>query len=278
VNKTTVLLHSAGRDQFLAPGRDLVFYDRPFDVDKLSQISEVHLWAPLDGPIDRLPEVIAAMAGLKTLRVGPGNVSPSIIARLRQGDLPGSVEELFVHTGARAVVWPDVVAEHVTTLHVDGPFRFANESFPNLRRLSIYPHKSLSTVRQALALPLEELNLLNVPVDEEVFRLLEPARLRRLGLRGGRTLTSLTGISALPQLESLRLKNLSALGDVAELRALRRLEILDIQYCKRITGIEAANELPSLRDLTLLGCGDIGLEPLAEKLATLDRVNTDATT
>jgi hypothetical protein len=119
---------------------------------------------------------------------------------------------------------------------------------------------------------------LNVPTDEEIFRLVEPVGLRRLGLIGGRTLTSLTGISALPRLESLRLKNLTALGDTSELAALQRLEILNIQYCKKITGIAAVNDLPLLRRLTLVGCGNIGLKTIESKLSTLEWANTGATT
>lgn len=171
-----------------------------------------------------------------------------------------------------------MVVPNLTTLYVDGPFRFANASFPSLRNLSIYPQKSLNNVRQALTLPLEELNLLNVPIDEQIFRLAEPVGLRRLGLIGGRTLHSLTGISALPQLESLRLKNLTSLGDIAELASLHRLESLNIQYCKKITGIAAINDLPALRRLTLVGCGNIGLAAIEQKMSTLDWVNTGATT
>lgn len=278
MSKRTMLLHSAHQEQFDVPDRDLVFYDQPFDIDQLSRVTDVHLWAPHGAPIDSLPEIVAAMTGLMTLSIGPGHVSPSIVTQLRQGDLPESLEELFVHTGERAVVWPDVVVPNLTTLYVDGPFRFANENFPNLRNLSIYPQKSFNNVRQVLTLPLEELNLLKVAIDEEIFRLVEPVGLRRLGLIGGRTLKSLTGISALPQLESLRLKNLTALADISALATLHRLEILNIQYCKKITGIAAINDLPALRRLTLVGCGTIGLHTIEQKMSTLDWVNTGATT
>lgn len=203
---------------------------------------------------------------------------PTIVTELRQGDLPESLEELSVHISERTLVWPDVVVPNLKTLYVGEPFRFKSEHFPRLRALSLYPQRSLSNVRQALELPLEELNLLNVPTDEEIFRLVEPVGLRRLGLIGGRTLTSLTGISALPQLESLRLKNLTALGDISELAALQQLEILNIQYCKKITGVAAVNDLPLLRRLTLVGCGNIGLTTIEAKMSTLEWANTGATT
>lgn len=279
MDKITVLMHSAHRDTFDMPDRDVLLYDRPVSTDTLATITDVHLWSPYDAPVDRLPEIVTAMTGLKTLRIGPGAISPSVVTQLRQGDLPESLEDLSVEAvGDRVLVWPDVVVPHLTSLYADGPFRFTNDSFPRLQNLSIYPQRSLNNVRQALTLPLEELNLLNVPVDEEIFRLLEPVGLRRLGLINGRTLPSLTGISALPQLESLRLKNLTSLGDVSELATLRRIEILNIQYCKRITGIAAVNDLPLLRSLTLVGCGNIGLGTLEQKMSTLDWVNTGATT
>lgn len=278
MSKRTMVMHSAYQDQFDVPDRDLVFYDQPYTAEQLSRITDVHLWSPLDGPIDRLPEIITAMTGLKALRIGPGRVLPTVITELRQGDLPESVEELFVHVGERTLVWPDVVVPNLRSLYVGEPFRFKNEHFPRLRALSLYPQRSLNNVRQALELPLEELNLLNVPTDEEIFRLVEPVGLRRLGLIGGRTLTSITGIGALPQLESLRLKNLTALGDVSELATMQQLEILNIQYCKKITGITAINDLPRLRRLTLVGCGNIGLARIEAKLSTLDWVNTGATT
>lgn len=274
----TMVLHSAHRDQFDVPDRELVFYDQPYTAEQLAHITDVHLWSPLNGPIDRLPEIITAMTSLKTLSIGPGRVLPTVVTRLRQGDIPESLEELSVHIGDRTLVWPDVVVPNLTTLYVGEPFRFKNEHFPRLRALSLYPQRSLNNVRQALELPLEELNLLNVPADEEIFRLVEPAGLRRLGLIGGRTLTTLTGISALPQLESLRLKNLTALGDISELAALQLLEILNIQYCKKITGIAAVNELPRLRRLTLVGCGEVGLEQIEAKMSTLEWANTGATT
>lgn len=170
MGKPTVVLHSAHRDQFPVPNRDLVFYDQPEHADWLSQITAVHLWSPPEGPVHRLPETITAMTSLRTLSIGPGTILPSVVTGLRQGDLPESLEELSVHIGDRSLVWPDVVVPNLTILYVGGPLRFTSEHFPRLRALSLYPQRSLNDVRQALGQPLEELNLLNVPVNEDVFR------------------------------------------------------------------------------------------------------------
>lgn len=272
------VLHSAHQEQFKVSAGDLVFYDQPYDTEHLSRVTDVHLWSPVDGAIDRLPKIITAMTNLKSLSIGPGRLLSTVVTELQQGDLPESLEELSVHINDRTLVWPDVVVPNLQTLYVGEPFRFKNEHFPRLRALSLYPQRSLNNVRQALELPLEELNLLNVPTGEEIFRLVEPVGLRRLGLIGGRALTSITGISALPQLESLRLKNLTSLADISELASLQRLEILNIQYCKKIVGIAAINDLSRLRKLTLVGCGNIGLEMIEAKLSTLEWANTGATT
>lgn len=278
MSSKTMVLHSRHREQFDVPDRDLIFYDQPYDAEHLARVTDVHLWSPLDGPIDRLPEVITVMTELKALSIGPGRVFPTIVTQLRQGDLPESLERLFVHMGGRTLVWPDVVLPNLKTLYVDDPFRFKNEHFPQLRELSFSPQKSLKNVRQALELPLEELNLLRGPFDEDVFALLEPAGIRRLGLLSSRALTSTTGISALPQLEALRLKNLTSLGDISELAALQRLEILNIQYCAKIADIGAINDLPLLRRLTMVGCKHVGLEAIEAKMSTLEWANTGATT
>lgn len=142
------------------------------------------MWSPLDGPIDRLPEIISAMTNLRALSIGPGRVRPTIVTGLRQGDLPESLEWLSVHISDRTLVWPDVLVPNLKTLYVSEPFRFKNERFPQLRALSLYPQRSLNNVRQALELPLEELNLLNVPADQEIFHFVEPVGLRRIGLSG----------------------------------------------------------------------------------------------
>lgn len=112
----TMVLHSAHKDQFDFPDRDLVFYDQPYDAEQLSRVTDVHLWSPLDGPIDRLPEIITAMSNLKTLSIGPGRVLPTVVTELRQGDLPESLEELSVHIGDRTLVWPNVVVPNLKSL------------------------------------------------------------------------------------------------------------------------------------------------------------------
>jgi hypothetical protein len=69
---------------------------------------------------------------------------------------------------------------------------------------------------------------------------------------------------------------LETIGPIAALPA---LEQLNIQYCKRITDIDVLGELAGLQEMTLVGCGDIGLRDWEAKLrAKIPRVNIGATT
>lgn len=153
-------------------------------------------------------------------------------------------------------------------------------SFPALKVLSLYPDKSLRNLRQALALPLEELNILNVPVDGEIFNILSASvgGLERLGLLGGSKLKSLDGIETLAALTSVWLKNLSSLTDIQALTGLEQLQKLDIQYCKKMANIEVINDLSALRELTLVGCGKVGLERIQAKIESLQKRTIGATT
>ena len=156
----------------------------------------------------------------------------------------------------RVLTWPDVVLPRLTTLYVSDVFRFDVSAFPRLRSLSLKPDRAQAKIREALRLPLDELN---VSLDERIFEIASVRQLRHLGLLSGTKLASLDGIQALPTLESLRLKNLRALSDISALRELPELTRLDIQYCRKIRGIEVLAELTSLERVTLVGCGDLGL-------------------
>jgi len=198
---------------------------------------------------------------------------------LEDGRLPEGIEALSIHLGAGNLVWPSVVLPNLRTLYVDVPVRIDASSFPMLRVLSIYPDRSLKNLRQALALPLDELNLLNVPVADEIFDVLSSSAggLERLGLLGGTKLKSLDGLEKLAHLEAVRLKNLSSLADIRALSRLGHLKMLDIQYCKRIANIEVINDLAALRELKIVGCGKLGLERVDAKISSLQKRTVGAT-
>lgn len=199
---------------------------------------------------------------------------------LEEGLLPEGIEALSIHLGVGTLAWPGVVLSKLRTLYVDVPVRFDASSFPALKSLSIYPDKSLKNLRQALALPLEELNLLNVSEGSEIFNMLSTLAggLERLGLLGGTKLRSLDGIEALARLRSVWLKNLSSLDDIRALAGLEHLQRLDVQYCKKIANIEVINDLFALRELTIVGCGKVGLEKIEAKIKSLKKSTVGGTT
>ena len=255
-----VLLRGRNASGVFGPERELVFFDEPILPERLAQIRIVQLWAPHDGRLERLPEVIGEMENLTSLTISGGSSEPSLLTEMRAGDLPESLEELRVLDDyGRVLTWPDVVLPRLTTLYVSDAFRFDVSAFPRLRSLSLKPDRAQANLREALRLPLDELNVLNVSLDERIFEIVSVRQLRHLGLLSGTKLASLDGIQALPTLESLRLKNLRALSDISALRELPELTRLDIQYCRKIRGIEVLAELTSLERVTLVGCGDLGL-------------------
>lgn len=273
-----VLLRRRNESGVIGPERERVFFDEPIPPERLAQITKVQLWAPHDDRIERLPKVIGEMENLASLTISGGSSAPSLVREIRAGDLPDSLEELRIHDEhGRVLTWPGVVLPRLTTLFVSDVFRFDVSAFPRLRSASLKPDRTQANLREALRLPLEELNVLNVSLDERIFDIVSARPLRRLGLLSGTKLASLDGIQALPALESLRLKNLRALSDISALRALPELTRLDIQYCRKIQGIDVLAELSSLERLTLVGCGDLGLAGVQEVIDRIPRTTIGAT-
>lgn len=272
-----VLLHSAHQVEFTEgyaerlawQGRGVECFDRPISAERLAAITRVQLWAPHSDQIETLPEVIGAMSSLESLTISGSSLRMSAITEAKQGGFPEGLRELrLLHDDGKVLRWPDVVFPSLTALYVDGRFRFDNASFPHVESLSFRPDPPMKLLRQALHLPLIELNLHLVPADQEVFELLAVRPLRKLGLLGGRKLTALTAIESLPAVESLRLKNLPELRDIAGLRNLPALTDLNLQYCSKIENIEIVNDLDALRRLRVIRCGDP--EAIEARLAALD--------
>jgi hypothetical protein len=111
-----------------------------------------------------------------------------------------------------------------------------------------------------------------------LFELLDPTRLRLLGLLGGRGLVSLEGMQRLQLLCSVRLKNLSSLAYISALTQLPALCRLNVQYCKHIKNNEVLNELRALEGLTIVGRGVLGLSKVDEILSRLKKTTVGATT
>lgn len=277
-DKRWLLMHS--RQAAQAHGSDQVlFYDAPPDAATLATIEYVHLWAPPLDPVQELPALIAQLPSLTHLSIGPGNIQASVVKNLRAEMLPASLRHLSIFDCPGSYTWSAGLMPQLESLEVNVPMRFKAEDFPALKSLSMLPDKPGKLLDQALRLPLQELNLFNVPFDESLFHRIAALPLLSLGLMAGRSLKTLAGIEQLSGLRSLRLKNQGLLETIGPIAALPALEQLNIQYCKRITDIDVLGELAGLQEMTLVGCGDIGLRDWEAKLrAQIPRVNIGATT
>ncbi|CUJ17697.1 Leucine Rich repeats (2 copies) [Achromobacter xylosoxidans] len=277
-DKRWLLMHS--RQAAQAHGSDQVLvYDAPPDATTLATIEYVHLWAPPLDPVQELPALIARLPSLTHLSIGPGNIHASVVKYLRADMLPASLRHLSIFDCPGSYTWSAGAMPRLESLEVNVPMRFKAEDFPALKSLSMLPDKPGKLLDQALRLPLQELNLFNVPFDESLFGRIAALPLVSLGLMEGRSLQTLAGIEQLSGLRSLRLKNQGALEKIQPIATLPKLEWLNIQYCKRIADIDVLGELAGLQEMTLVGCGDIGLRDWEAKLrAKIPRVNIGATT
>ncbi|CAB3636409.1 MAG: leucine-rich repeat domain-containing protein [Achromobacter sp.] len=277
-DKRWLLMHS--RQAAQAHGSDqILFYDAPPDAATLAAIEYVHLWAPPLDPVQELPALIAQLPSLTHLSIGPGNIQASVVKNLRAEMLPASLRHLSIFDCPGSYTWSAGSMPQLESLEVNVPMRFKAEDFPALTSLSMLPDKAGKLLDQVLRLPLQELNLFNVSFDESLFNRIAALPLVSLGLMAGRSLKTLAGIEQLSGLRSLRLKNQGLLETIGPIAALPALEQLNIQYCKRITDIDVLGELAGLQEMTLVGCGDIGLRDWEAKLrAKIPRVNIGATT
>ncbi|MCH5434689.1 hypothetical protein LT991_18450, partial [Leptospira interrogans serovar Canicola] len=68
----------------------------------------------------------------------------------------------------------------------------------------------------------------------------------------------------------LNITNLPRLSDLSEIQFLSKLEELSIQYCNQITNPEVILKLSSLRKLEIVGCKNIGLNSIREKINSMN--------
>ncbi|MDZ5614608.1 leucine-rich repeat domain-containing protein [Achromobacter xylosoxidans] len=253
-DKRWLLMHS--RQAAQAHGSDqILFHDAPPDATTLATIEYVHLWAPPLDPVQQLPDLISRFPSLTHLSIGPGNIQASVVKNLRAEMLPASLRHLSIFDCPGAYTWSAGPMPQLESLEVNVPMRFKAEDFPALKSLSMLPDKAGKLLDQALRLPLQELNLFNVPFDESLFGRIAALPLVSLGLMAGRTLKTLDGIEQLSGLRSLRLKNQQALEAIRSVSALPMLQSIDIQYCKQIADISIIGELDALQKKTLIACG-----------------------
>ncbi|WP_447591430.1 leucine-rich repeat domain-containing protein [Stenotrophomonas rhizophila] len=275
-DKKYAIMHSDDVETYMDPQAEIVFFNRPFDEKLLSKIEVAQLWVPHTRKLSAMPEMIGKIQNLRSLSYIEREGS-SVVSSLKEGDIPVGLEILEIG-GTTRIRWPGVVFPGLKTLYVEQPFTFSASCFPALASISIYPDRKLVNVKEAVSLPLTELNLLSVPVGSEIFNEVAVAPLSALGLLGGRSLKTLDGISQLNGITSVLLKNMTSLEDIRELATLPQLRKLNIQNCKHIKNIEVLNELDSLEDLVIVSCGNLGLSKVESKLSSLNKRIIGATT
>ncbi|MFE0840934.1 leucine-rich repeat domain-containing protein [Achromobacter insolitus] len=276
--QTWRVMHSRQLPQVPNPDDRIVLYDAPPDAATLASIEDAHLWAPHGDPLRELPSLIAQLPSLVHLSIGPGAIAADILTALHADMLPASLRHLSIHPESGTYHWQGGPMPGLESLTVNATLRFDPEDFPALISLSTVPDRRGALLDHAMRLSLMELNLWTVPFDSSLFDRIAGLPLLALGLLAGREMKTLSGIEQLSQLRSLRLKNQGMLQTIAPIAMLPDLERLDIQYCKRIEDIGVLDALPQLKELTLVGCGDVGLGQLEQALrARVPRANIAAT-
>lgn len=87
------------------------------------------------------------------------------------------------------------------------------------------------------------------------------------------SITTLSGVDDLTQLESLLLGNCRKLVSICAINGLKRLKVLEIESCRNISDYEELTDLTSLENLRLTNCGDIASINFAKNFQSLRRLD-----
>lgn len=124
----------------------------------------------------------------------------------------------------------------------------------NLKSLGINNYKKKSSEPFSRLMKLEQLSLLNSPVED------------------------LAGIFELKNLKELRIARLSKINDLGRISSLKELRILDINTCKGISSVSEVFFLGKLKALFLSNIGDIETLHGIESLTQLEQLIFDEST
>ena len=263
-----VLMHSDYVDQHSGEVSQALLFNRPFDPRIMCSAEIAHLWTPAGTKMERLPEMLAAMSGLKDLTIRD-QVENAALASMKQGDLPESLERLVISNSLKTLNWPNVVLPNLKELVALPTIKFSASCFPSLERIYLNPNKNLSNLVEALKLPLKALHLLGFPNGGGIFEAIAGADLDEVGLLGARSLIDLDGIGKISSIRSIKLKNLPGLVDIGGLKDLTKLRSVNIQYCNKVRNLEILNDIPGIEKLIIIGAlsdDAVKLEPRLQKV------------
>ncbi|EKO27386.1 hypothetical protein LEP1GSC104_1849 [Leptospira interrogans str. UI 12621] len=218
----------------------------------------------LDDTILEIPEYIHTFSNLIELEV-----PRKFILKLENKLLPSSLKTLCI-TGNGQCTWPsNLNLPNIDTLKTGGfVLRFIHSNLNGLKNLVLKLDKNATMLNVIQKYRLNSLGLTNVNKNE-IFEKISLIGLNQLGIAIGR-IKSLSGITNLNTLKILNITNLPRLSDLSEIQFLSKLEELSIQYCNQITNPEVILKLSSLRKLEIVGCKNIGLNSIREKINSMN--------
>jgi hypothetical protein len=217
-----------------------------------------------------LPDGLSALAGVRSLEV------PSyLLKKVAVDELPPAVDELDV-TGERSVTVLRALA--LPSLRVlragAGPLRFDPSQFPALEDLTIRLDRKSPKAPEIVrgCVELRALGVVGTYDPAELPTFAAALSLESLGVAGG-NVSDLSFVPEFVGLKSLSVANLAKLKSIAPLAEARSLETVRLAYCQHIEDLDVLLTLPSLRELEVLRCGDLG--PIKEELEgrELDRLS-----
>ncbi|EMM81636.1 hypothetical protein [Leptospira interrogans] len=218
----------------------------------------------LDDTILEIPEYIHTFSNLIELEV-----PRKFILKLENKLLPSSLKTLCI-TGNGQCTWhSNLNLPNIDTLKTGGfVLRFTHSNLNGLKNLVLKLDKNATMLNVIQKYRLNSLGLTNVNKNE-IFEKISLIGLNQLGIAIGR-IESLFGITNLNTLKILNITNLPRLSDLSEIQFLSKLEELSIQYCNQITNPEVILKLSSLRKLEIVGCKNIGLNSIREKINSMN--------
>ncbi|ALO00089.1 hypothetical protein LIH_06955 [Leptospira interrogans serovar Hardjo-prajitno] len=218
----------------------------------------------LDDTILEIPEYIHTFPNLIELEV-----PRKFILKLENKLLPSSLKTLCI-TGNGQCTWhSNLNLPNIDTLKTEGfVLRFIHSNLNGLKNLVLKLDKNATMLNVIQKYRLNSLGLTNVNKNE-IFEKISLIGLNQLGIAIGR-IESLSGITNLNTLKILNITNLPRLSDLSEIQFLSKLEELSIQYCNQITNPEVILKLSSLRKLEIVGCKNIGLNSIREKINSMN--------
>ncbi|QCO35198.1 hypothetical protein [Leptospira interrogans] len=218
----------------------------------------------LDDTILEIPEYIHTFSNLIELEV-----PRKFILKLENKLLPSSLKTLSI-TGNGQCTWhSNLNLPNIDTLKTEGfVLRFIHSNLNGLKNLVLKLDKNATMLNVIQKYRLNSLGLTNVNKNE-IFEKISLIDLNQLGIAIGR-IESLSGITNLNTLKILNITNLPRLSDLSEIQFLSKLEELSIQYCNQIINPEVILKLSSLRKLEIVGCKNIGLNSIREKINSMN--------